>query len=631
MKKYLSLILVLVFALCAATAYADDLADVMKEGKLTVALAPDYVPFAYYDQTGTLTGIDAELIKEIGKRMGVQIDLVDYAFDGMVDALKVGQVDVIGTAFAITPERQEIIDFSNAYYSGDSKFVVPASSPRTKATSPADFSGMKVGVQKGTSFEQWIKTNLVDNDYIAAKNVYTYTLSSDAMKALEEGRVDTVLIDEESYMDIYDKSGKFKIFADGFMKERYAFGVRKGSNLAEAIDKQLVAMVTDGTAQNIANKFFSMDFTGLNSNSGRVDQLAIVKSTPAAAANCTNAMAFVSDVSIPDGTVFAPGKSFTKTWRVKNTGTCDWTTDYSLVFTAGDHMNGQSIKMPKLVQPGQTVDLSVNMIAPSANGNYGGYWQLRSQYGYNFGQTLWLKVKVEGSKQSDGQKRIIPVVKNFYLSSTGGSPDQCTTAYWTVENAASIDLLIDGRQFIRTQAASGNSTICDEIRNYGNHSIELVAHSVTDDVRSTAYYETSGQYQVVPVVNSFYVDPSSGYAGECAYVHWSVENAASIDVYVNGSIYVQSYDGTGYAPVCDELSYAGAHSFRLVAHSVTDDATATATYNAMERPEPEPEPYSEPEPYYEPEPEYEPSHSEVPAEPEFYPEENNQWEEITEG
>lgn len=617
MKKYLYCFLLFIFVLSTTAAFADDLADVRKDGKLTVALAPDYVPFVYYDQNGTLTGIDVELIKEVGKRMGVNVDIVDYAFDGMVDALRVEQVDVIGTAFAITAERKEVIDFTRAYYSGDSKFVIPSSSKLNKAISAADFAGMRVGVQKGTSFEQWIRTNLVDNDYIAAKNVYTYTLSSDAMKALEEGRVDTVLIDEESYMDIYEKSGKFKIFAEGFMKESYAFGVRKGSSLTAEINKHLNSMIDDGTAQKIANTFFAMDFTGITSNSERVDQLAIVKSTPTSAANCTNAMAFVNDVSIPDGTSFAPGKSFTKTWRVKNTGTCEWTTGYTIVFTAGDHMNGQTTSIPKNVQPGQTVDISVNMIAPNANGNYGGYWQLRSQYGYNFGQTLWLKIKVEGAKQTDGQKRVVPVIKNFYLSSTSGSPNECTTAYWTTENAASIDLLIDGRQFIRTQSASGNSTICDEIRDYANHSIELVAHSVTDDVRSTLYYETTGQYQVIPVVKSFFVNPDSGYEGDCTYAHWTVENAAGIDIYVDGNIYVQSHDATGYVPVCDEVQSAGTHSFTLVAHSVTDDASASATYTVLKNPEPEPyNPEPEPEPYN---PEPEPYYPESDPEP-YYPE-----------
>ena len=621
MKKYFLPLFILVLVLCTVTAYADDLSDIRNAKELIFGIAPDYVPFAFHDANGDITGLDVELVREIGRRMGVNVTVLDYAFDGMIDALNVDQVDMIGTAFAITPERQKVIDFTRTYFGGDAKFIANKTANLTKASSLADFSGLKIGVQKGTSFEQWIKVNLVEANYIPAKNVYTYTNVSDEMKALSENRIDVVLVVQDSYADLYEASGSYKIFADGFMKESYAFGLRKGSTLTEELNKHLSAMISDGTAQQIADKFFSMDYTGLESNSGRIERVE-APAAPQQQVSCTNAMSFISDVSISDGTQFKPGTLFTKTWRVKNTGTCTWTTDYSIVFTAGDHLNGQTTRMPKNVQPGDTVDISVNMAAPNANGSYNGYWQLRSQYGYNFGQTLWLKIKVDGVPQNNGQKRVVPVIKNFYASSTGGSPDQCVTVYWTTENAASIDLLVDGKQFIRTQSASGNSTICDEVRSYGDHSFELIAHTVTDDVRSSLCYETTGQYQVIPVVTSFFLNPDSGFEGECTYAHWTVDNAAGIEIYVDGNVFVQANDATGYVPVCDEVRTTGTHTFKIVAHSVTDDASATASYTtyAKQETQPEPEPY-EPEPY-----EPEPSHEEYPDESytdhyEEYPEE----------
>ena len=592
MKKYLYALLVVVFALSAAVVHADDLSNVQREGKLVVALAPDYVPFAYYGRDGILTGIDVELIREVGKRMGVNVDIVDYAFDGMVDALKVEQVDVIGTAFAITPERSQIIDFSRAYYSGDSKFVVRSSSQYGKAGSPADFAGMVIGVQKGTSFEQWVRTNLVDNNYIPAKNVYTYTLSSDAMKALEEGRVDTVLIDEESYLDIYDKTGNFKVFAEGFMKENYAFGVRKGSNLSGEISKHLTSMINDGTAQKIANNFFNMDYTGITSNSMRIERQTdpSIPTVVPVATSCTNAMAFVSDVSVPDGTPFTGGTYFTKTWRVKNTGSCEWTTDYTLVFTAGDHMNGQTIRVPKNVQPGQTVDLSVSMIAPNAKGNYGGYWQLRNQYGVNFGQTLWLKIKVDNTGQSGSGQKNAAVIKNYSADYYSGYPGTCTKIYWNVEKASGVDVIIDGRSFIQNASLQGSSTICDEIRSAGNHTIELIGRSSAGDARKTITFTTyneqkpqeeDGQHRVIPSVNSFYLSSNSGNLGDCTTAYWSVSNASGIDITVDGSMITRTSDGSGSVTVCDEIQGEGMHYFELVAHTVTDDATASVAYTMI--------------------------------------------------
>jgi hypothetical protein len=89
---------------------------------------------------------------------------------------------------------------------------------------------------------------------------------------------------------------------------------------------------------------------------------------------------FVRDVTIPDGTVFTPGATFTKTWRLKNAGTCTWS-GYSLVFDSGELMGGTSPTAIGTVSPGQEVDLSVNMTAPLANGSYRGYWRIRNTSG----------------------------------------------------------------------------------------------------------------------------------------------------------------------------------------------------------------------------------------------------------
>lgn len=114
--------------------------------------------------------------------------------------------------------------------------------------------------------------------------------------------------------------------------------------------------------------------------------------------------AFVSDVTVPDGAVFTPGQTFTKTWRFKNTGKCTWTTGYSLVFSTGDQMSGVSpINIPASVAPNQTIDLSVNLTAPNSIGNYRGYWLLKNATGGLFGigtlgnKPFWLSVGVAGA------------------------------------------------------------------------------------------------------------------------------------------------------------------------------------------------------------------------------------------
>ena len=103
--------------------------------------------------------------------------------------------------------------------------------------------------------------------------------------------------------------------------------------------------------------------------------------TPVASATAVCDQAeFIKDVTIPDGSTYAPGASFTKTWRLRNAGTCTWS-GYSLVFDSGDAMNGTSPTAIGTVTPGQEVDLSVTLTAPATSGSYRGHWRIRNATG----------------------------------------------------------------------------------------------------------------------------------------------------------------------------------------------------------------------------------------------------------
>ena len=99
-----------------------------------------------------------------------------------------------------------------------------------------------------------------------------------------------------------------------------------------------------------------------------------------------DAAAFVSDVTYPDGSNVSLGGAFTKIWRLKNVGTCTWTTSYALVFVSGESFNAPTAaSMPTNVGPGQTVDLALNLTAPNRSDHYRGYWKLRNASNALFG------------------------------------------------------------------------------------------------------------------------------------------------------------------------------------------------------------------------------------------------------
>lgn len=98
--------------------------------------------------------------------------------------------------------------------------------------------------------------------------------------------------------------------------------------------------------------------------------------------------------TVPDGTQMDDGQHFAKTWRVKNIGSCTWTTNYRLVFVSGDKMGGAaSAALEHNVKPGEAIDLVVNLTAPDANGSYKGTWKIQSNEGEQFGN-YWVQIRV---------------------------------------------------------------------------------------------------------------------------------------------------------------------------------------------------------------------------------------------
>lgn len=116
-----------------------------------------------------------------------------------------------------------------------------------------------------------------------------------------------------------------------------------------------------------------------------------------------NQARFISDVTIPDGSQFSPNENFTKTWRLKNTGSCSWNSGYAIVFINGDAMNAPSAVQITAgsVAPGAEVDVSVNMKAPAVAGTYRGNWELRDNangiFGVNNSQQgyFWVEIQVK--------------------------------------------------------------------------------------------------------------------------------------------------------------------------------------------------------------------------------------------
>ncbi len=155
--------------------------------------------------------------------------------------------------------------------------------------------------------------------------------------------------------------------------------------LGKVLSAIVLALLAVGADVKAKDKF-GMTATMVAAQNGGVDIVQFLKEGGSVT---RNASTFVSDVTIPDGTVMSPGQSFTKTWRIRNSGSTSWS-GYKLAFASGAQMGAPpSVSVP-MTPPGATVDISAPMTAPTDAGGHKGNWRLRTADGESFGEVFVL-------------------------------------------------------------------------------------------------------------------------------------------------------------------------------------------------------------------------------------------------
>jgi len=110
-----------------------------------------------------------------------------------------------------------------------------------------------------------------------------------------------------------------------------------------------------------------------------------------------NGLSYVKDVTIPDNTLMTAGQTFTKTWRVRNSGTCAWDAGFKFAFIGGEAMNGATLVLDKAVNPGAEQELSIVMKAPNKAGSVRGTWRMSTAGGAFFGDQMFVLITVGGT------------------------------------------------------------------------------------------------------------------------------------------------------------------------------------------------------------------------------------------
>ncbi len=270
MKKIISMLLVLVLAMgtmalvgCGAKKEAEAPAEgadwtyITDKGVLIVGLDDTFAPMGFRDKDGSLVGFDIDLANAVGEKLGVAIEFKPIEWSAKEMELSAKTIDCIWNGMSATPERMESMQLSDKYL--NNKIVIMASSDEVKIASAADLANYKVGTQAQSAALESMQASENFEDFKA--NISEYGSYDDAVLDMQGGRIDCIVIDQVLGEYINQKlGGKMHLCEFDFGDDFYAIGFRKGETvLVDKVNEALRALIDDGTAKTISEKWFGTD------------------------------------------------------------------------------------------------------------------------------------------------------------------------------------------------------------------------------------------------------------------------------------------------------------------------------------------------------------------------------------
>jgi polar amino acid transport system substrate-binding protein len=211
-----------------------------------------YAPFEYIDEkTKQPTGFDIEYMQALGKVMGVEIEFVNTAWDGIIPGLLANQYDLLISAMTITPERLQAIDFSDPYFSTGQVIVVRKGTTNIKT--PNDLRGKIVTVQIGTTGQ------FAAEKIPGIRRIDTYNTMPEAFTALKWGRADASVADElVALEEIRANPDALVVVGEPFTTENYGIGIKKGrTDLKNRVNAAIAELKRNGTYDQLYRKWIS--------------------------------------------------------------------------------------------------------------------------------------------------------------------------------------------------------------------------------------------------------------------------------------------------------------------------------------------------------------------------------------
>lgn len=229
----------------------------VEEGKLHMSTNAAFPPYEMTTDDGGFEGIDVEVAQAIAEKLGLELVVDDMGFDAALTAVQTGQSDIAMAGITVTPEREEVMDFSDSYATGVQVVIVKEDSPIQTVDDLANAD--MIGCQAATTGYIYC-SDTPENGGYGEDHVTAYENGALAVMALVNGQVDAVVIDNEPAKSFVEQNEGLKILDTEFAVEDYAIGFAKGNTaLKDAVNAALSELIADGTVQSIVDKYITAE------------------------------------------------------------------------------------------------------------------------------------------------------------------------------------------------------------------------------------------------------------------------------------------------------------------------------------------------------------------------------------
>lgn len=225
----------------------------VNNGVLTMVTNATFPPYEFYEGD-KIVGIDAEIAAAIAEKLGLELKIGDMEFDATIIAVQQGKADLAMAGMTVTDERKESVDFTDSYATGVQVIIVKEDSSITSADDLfADGAMHTIGVQRNTTGDLYTTWDLEDE---GKATIDRYSKGAEAVMALNTGKVDCVVIDNEPAKAFVAEIKGLKILDTEYITEDYAIAMSKSNTaLYEAINAALKELIADGTVSAIIEKY----------------------------------------------------------------------------------------------------------------------------------------------------------------------------------------------------------------------------------------------------------------------------------------------------------------------------------------------------------------------------------------